>query len=50
MSSGKVRVGVVGVGNCASSFVQGLTYYSDAVANEPPPGLMHVELGRLSRG
>jgi myo-inositol-1-phosphate synthase len=45
MAKGKVRVGLVGVGNCASSFVQGINYYSDAVANEPPPGLMHVELG-----
>jgi len=43
--SRKVRVGVVGVGNCASSFVQGLSYYSDARANEPVPGLMNVDLG-----
>ena len=41
----KLRVGIVGVGNCASSFVQGLTYYREAEANEPVPGLMHVELG-----
>ena len=40
-----VRVGLVGVGNCASSFVQGLTHYRDASANNPPPGIMHVELG-----
>ncbi|WP_262027282.1 inositol-3-phosphate synthase [Microvirga sp. Mcv34] len=45
MSSRKVRVGIVGVGNCASSFVQGLTYYKDAKGNEPVPGLMNVELG-----
>jgi myo-inositol-1-phosphate synthase len=45
LSSRKLRVGIVGVGNCASSFVQGLTYYSDAKANEPVPGLMNVELG-----
>jgi myo-inositol-1-phosphate synthase len=45
MSRKKVRVGIVGVGNCASSFVQGLSYYGRAEANEPPPGLMHVELG-----
>jgi myo-inositol-1-phosphate synthase len=38
-------VGLVGVGNCASSLVQGLTYYAEATANEPPPGLMNVELG-----
>ncbi len=43
--SKKLRVGLVGVGNCASSFVQGLTYYRDAKANEPVPGLMNVELG-----
>ena len=41
----KVRVGIVGVGNCASSFVQGLTFYADARSNEPVPGLMNVELG-----
>ncbi len=41
----RVRVGIVGVGNCASSFVQGLAYYGDARSNEPVPGLMHVELG-----
>jgi myo-inositol-1-phosphate synthase len=45
MSSRKVRVGIVGVGNCASSFVQGLSYYKDAKGNEPVPGLMNVELG-----
>jgi myo-inositol-1-phosphate synthase len=41
----EVRVGIVGVGNCASSFVQGLTFYQDASANDTPPGLMNVELG-----
>lgn len=45
MSSKKVRVGIIGVGNCASSFVQGLAYYHDASSNEPVPGLMNVELG-----
>jgi len=40
-----VRVGIVGVGNCASSFIQGLSYYADARANEPVPGLMNVDLG-----
>jgi len=45
MSSKKVRVGIVGVGNCASSFVQGLSYYKDAKSNEPVPGLMNVEIG-----
>src|SRR3954464_4479450 len=41
----RVRVGVVGVGNCASSFVQGLTYYRDANSNEPVPGLMNANVG-----
>ena len=45
MRSRNLRVGLVGVGNCASSFVQGLTYYRGAQANEPVPGLMNVELG-----
>jgi myo-inositol-1-phosphate synthase len=45
MSRRKLRVGIVGVGNCASSFVQGLSYYAGAGLDEPPPGLMHVELG-----
>jgi myo-inositol-1-phosphate synthase len=45
MGSAKVRVGIVGVGNCASSFVQGLSYYRDADGNEPVPGLMNVEFG-----
>jgi myo-inositol-1-phosphate synthase len=41
----RVRVGIVGVGNCASSFVQGLTYYRDAKSNEPVPGLMNADVG-----
>jgi myo-inositol-1-phosphate synthase len=41
----KLRVGIVGVGNCASSLVQGLTYYREADGNEPIPGLMHASLG-----
>ena len=45
MSRSPLRVAIVGVGNCASSFVQGLTYYRDAASNEPVPGLMNVELG-----
>jgi myo-inositol-1-phosphate synthase len=45
MSRKKLRVGIVGVGNCASSFVQGLSHYAEATTNEPPPGLMHVDLG-----
>ena len=42
---GKLRVGIVGVGNCASSFVQGIAYYRGAGSNEPVPGLMHADLG-----
>jgi myo-inositol-1-phosphate synthase len=45
MARKKLRVALVGVGNCASSFVQGLTHYAEATANAPPPGLMHVDLG-----
>ena len=45
MGSGPLRVGIVGVGNCASSFVQGLAYYREASANELVPGLMHADLG-----
>ena len=42
---GKVRVAIVGVGNCASSFVQGVQYYRDADPAKRVPGLMHVDLG-----
>jgi myo-inositol-1-phosphate synthase len=41
----RVRVGIVGVGNCASSLVQGLTYYRNAKSNEPVPGLMNADVG-----
>jgi myo-inositol-1-phosphate synthase len=41
----KVRVAIIGVGNCASSFVQGVQYYRDASPQESVPGLMHVDLG-----
>jgi myo-inositol-1-phosphate synthase len=41
----KVRVAIIGVGNCASSFVQGVEYYKDADPKERVPGLMHVDLG-----
>ena len=41
----EVRVGIVGVGNCASSLIQGVNYYRDAQASEEVPGLMHVDLG-----
>jgi myo-inositol-1-phosphate synthase len=41
----KVRVGIIGVGNCASSLVQGVEYYKDANDDDFVPGLMHVNLG-----
>src|SRR5690349_24646957 len=41
----KVRVAIVGVGNCASSFVQGVEYYKDADPAERVAGLMNVDLG-----
>ncbi len=43
--SNKVRVAIIGVGNCASSFVQGLIYYKNAKDTDTVPGLMHVNLG-----
>jgi myo-inositol-1-phosphate synthase len=45
MSQKKVRVAIVGVGNCASSLVQGVQYYKDAKPEDFVPGLMHVNLG-----
>jgi inositol 1-phosphate synthase len=45
MGAKKVRVAIVGVGNCASSLVQGLEYYKDAAEDERVPGLMHVRFG-----
>ena len=50
MSRNKLRVGIVGVGNCASSFVQGVSYYREASGNAPPPGLMNLELGGYQVG
>jgi myo-inositol-1-phosphate synthase len=41
----KVRVAIIGVGNCASSFVQGVEFYKNAKDDERIPGLMHVNLG-----
>ncbi len=43
--SEKVRVAIIGVGNCASAFVQGVHYYADADPAQRVPGLMHVDLG-----
>ena len=42
---GSIRVGIVGVGNCASSLVQGVEYYKDADPQGRVPGLMHVQFG-----
>jgi myo-inositol-1-phosphate synthase len=44
-SDGKIRVAIVGVGNCASSLVQGRYYYANAAERDLVPGLMHVNLG-----
>ena len=41
----KVRVGIIGVGNCASSLVQGVEFYKNAAEGDFIPGLMHVNLG-----
>ncbi len=45
MGKDKVRVAIIGVGNCASSLVQGVEYYKNAKDDEFVPGLMHVNLG-----
>ena len=42
---GSVRVAIVGVGNCATSLIQGVEYYKDADASSTVPGLMHVQFG-----
>lgn len=42
---GRIRVGIIGVGNCASSLIQGVHYYRDAPADQFIPGLMHANLG-----
>src|SRR5438128_11215106 len=43
--SNKVRVAIIGVGNCASSLVQGVQFYRNAPEDEQVPGLMNVNLG-----
>ena len=45
LDDGKVRVAIVGVGNCANSLLQGVEYYKDAPDDQFVPGLMHVNLG-----
>ena len=42
---GDIRVAIVGVGNCANSLVQGVTYYKDAAIDQEIPGLMHAVVG-----
>ncbi len=44
-NDGKIRVAIIGVGNCASSLVQGRYYYEDAEPGDFIPGIMHVDLG-----
>jgi len=41
----KVRVALIGIGNCASSLVQGVEFYRNAASDQMVPGLMHVNLG-----
>ena len=45
MVSNKVRVAVIGVGNCASSLVQGVQFYKDAAEDSVIPGIMHASIG-----
>src|SRR6266542_6236452 len=45
MTENKIRVALVGVGNCAAALVQGLEFYKDASPVDKIPGLMHVNLG-----
>lgn len=47
---GRIRVAVVGVGNCASSLIQGVEYYKNADASDRVPGLMHVQFGEYHIG
>ncbi|GAB3578509.1 inositol-3-phosphate synthase [Amycolatopsis endophytica] len=49
-NSGRVRVAIVGVGNCAASLVQGVHYYRDADPASRVPGLMHVRFGQYHVG
>ena len=43
--AGDIRVAIIGVGNCANSLVQGVTYYKDAAVDQEIPGLMHAVIG-----
>ena len=42
---GSIRVALVGVGNCATSLIQGVEYYRNADVESRVPGLMHVQFG-----
>src|ERR671938_1998262 len=46
----KIRVAIIGVGNCASSLVQGVHYYRNAKPGDKIPGIMHVDLGGYHLG
>ncbi|MFY9677555.1 inositol-3-phosphate synthase [Glutamicibacter protophormiae] len=50
MSANPIRVAIVGVGNCATSLIQGVEYYRNADANSTVPGLMHVQFGEYHVG
>jgi len=45
---GKIRVGIIGIGNCASALIQGVEYYKKAKETDNIPGVMHVNLGGYS--
>ena len=47
---GNINVAIVGVGNCASALVQGVTKYGEVTSNKPIPGLMHPVLGEYGIG
>src|SRR5258708_8169598 len=46
----KIRIAIVGAGNCASSLIQGIEFYRRAEGHDPIPGLMHLELGGYHLG
>ncbi len=50
MAGKKVRVAIIGVGNCASSLVQGVQFYKNAKTDEAIPGIMHTQLGDYQVG
>ena len=50
MANRKVRVAIIGVGNCASSLVQGVQFYKNAKQDETIPGIMHTQLGEYHVG